>query len=164
MVDAIRKISISWAHWESIVLHVLSQEEQSPERRHRRGVDLVVEHAWYIITAVDMSGNKLFDGGYMTITLHNTLHLRARLPEHYSLCTPILGFCPVGLSFKDMVQTHMMQHHRQSKLLLEPNEEDSEPIPSPARAPDCAFPHPRRPGPASARDWLFYVEAASLVK
>ena len=75
MVDAIRKISISWAQWESIVLHVLSQEEQSPERRHKRGVELVVEHAWYIITAVDMSGNKLFDEGYMTITLHNTLHL-----------------------------------------------------------------------------------------
>ena len=100
------------------------------------------------------------------LAMHNTLHLRARLPEYYSLCTPILGFCPVGLSFKDMMQTHMMEHHRQSKLLLEPNEEDGEPIPSPARAPDCAVPDPRRPGPASARDIdvLFHVGAASLVK
>jgi hypothetical protein len=75
IVDAIRKMSVSWAQWESIVLHVLSQTEESPEERHKRGVELVVEHAWFIISAVDMSGNRLFDEGYMTITLHNTVHL-----------------------------------------------------------------------------------------
>ena len=80
--------------------------------------------------------------------MHNTLHLRARLPEYYSLCTPIMGFCPFGLSFKDAVQTHMMQHHRQSKLLLEPNEEDSEPGPSHHQPVPLTVPSPTPAAPA----------------